>query len=481
MSAICLIPNTSTPENKYYDKKSAGIKPSDLANLISAFANAEGGTIAIGISDKENIIEGINKIGEKKINDLINAPKDFCKPMPAHITELRNVVNCDDEPDRILYIFVEASPDQVIRTNNDSTYLRIGDRTRELKGEDLKNLEYIKNSRHYEEEFSIDAKIDDLDDGLLNIYKEKIEAQDLSNEQVLRARGFLKDINGSERLTNGAILLFAKNILQFNQNCRIRLIKYDGNFEKSGVKMNIIKDISIDLPILKILDKSVEVISAQLRDFTSLNPDTGLFQTVPEYPEFAWVEGITNAVAHRDYSMSGAYIKVSMFDDRLEILSPGKLPNLVTIDNIKDTRYSRNIAISRVLTEFGWVRELNEGVKRIYSDMKEYFLEEPVYSEPDGHVKLVLKNNIVVRRMRQHDRYEEEFSEDVWDSLDALEKAILTYMGSNTKVTRGALEKYTKKSQGTISARLNNLIKLGLIKRSGKKFDPTQVYELNRN
>ena len=67
--------------------------------------------------------------------------------------------------------------------------------------------------------------------------------------------------------------------------------------------------------------------------------------------------------------MTGSYIKVSMFDDRLEILSPGKLPSIVTIDNIRDTRFSRNPRIARVLTEFGWVRELNEGVKRIYEDM----------------------------------------------------------------------------------------------------------------
>ncbi len=82
-----------------------------------------------------------------------------------------------------------------------------------------------------------------------------------------------------------------------------------------------------------------------------------------------------NAVTHREYGMTGSYIKVSMFDDRLEILSPGKLPSIVTIDNIRDTRFSRNPRIARVLTEFGWVRELNEGVKRIYEDMEDFFLK----------------------------------------------------------------------------------------------------------
>ena len=65
------------------------------------------------------------------------------------------------------------------------------------------------------------------------------------------------------------------------------------------------------------------------------------------------------------YAMAGSFIKVSMYDDRLEIKSPGKLPNIVTVENIKHTRYSRNPRISRVMTEYGWVRELNEGVKRM--------------------------------------------------------------------------------------------------------------------
>lgn len=70
------------PENKYFDRKSAKIKPSDLAPLISAFANAEGGTIVIGINDKTLGIEGVLAAGADRLNDFINAAKDYCKPMP---------------------------------------------------------------------------------------------------------------------------------------------------------------------------------------------------------------------------------------------------------------------------------------------------------------------------------------------------------------------------------------------------------------
>lgn len=324
----------------------------------------------------------------------------------------------------------------------------------------------------------MDAAISDLSEELLNEYKQHIDAVNLSTEQILRARGFLKNLNGTEKLTNAAVLLFAENIQQFYPNCRIRFIRYDGNAAQVGTKINITKDVNLEYPILKIIENAKTYIASQLREFTALNQQTGKFQIVPEYPEFAWLEGIVNAVTHREYGMSGSYIKVTMFDDRLEIQSPGKLPTIVTINNIKDTRYSRNPRIARVLTDFGWVRELNEGVKRIYADMEDYFLEDPIYSEPEQSVKLVLKNNIVMRTMRQTDRTQENIGSELWDLLDDLERSILTYMVSRKKVTRLELEGHTERSGRTVANRLNHLIELGIIKRNGSKNDPKQTYEI---
>lgn len=471
---------TTEDEKKYFDRKSAKLKPSDIADLISAFANAEGGTVIIGISDKTKRLEGINCAGEQKINDFVNSPKDCCKPMPKYKEEFIDIINADGQPDRLLLLHIEASSDQIIRTTNDSTFLRIGDRTRELKGEDLRKLEYAKSTRHFEDECNMDALIEDLDDELITKYKKIIGAENISTEQMLRARGFTKVVDGKRYLTNAAVLLFAENITQFYPNCRIRFVRYDGNAEQVGIKINIVKDVNIEYPILKIIDKAKEFMLIQLREFTALNQITGKFQIVPEYPEFAWLEGIVNAVAHREYGMSGSYIKVAMFDDRLEITSPGKLPNIVTVDNIQVTRYSRNPRIARVLTEFGWVRELNEGVKRIFSDMAEFYLEPPIYSEPEYSVKLMLKNNIEMRTMRQTDRAEKALGEDVWTDLDDLERRILAYMAGHKQVKTNELVAYTGKSKRTIGTRLNRLIAYNLIKRNGIKNDPNQTYEIKQ-
>lgn len=467
---------TTEPENKYFDRKSASINPSELARHISAFANADGGVIAIGIEDKSKDITGINVFGEVKINKFLNVPRVHCKPMPSYTEEFIDVINNQGKPDRILLLHINKSTEQIIRTDNDSTWLRIGDSSVEMKGDNLRNLEYAKNSRHYEDELHPDATVDDLDEELLSQYAEHIGAENMPFEEVLRARGFLKKKDGQDHLTNAAVLLFAKNIYQFYPNCRIRFLRYDGVNAGVGTDINIIRDKIIEFPLLKIIDKAKEFIQTQLREFTMLDVQSGKFRVVPEYPEFAWQEGIVNAVTHREYALSGDYIKVSMYDDRLEIESPGKLPNIVTVENIREIRYSRNSRISRVLTEMGWVRELNEGVKRIYRDMENFFLDDPIYTEPEQSVKLTLKNNIVMRSMRQRSYAVKQIGQDIWNQLDTLEQQILTYLTNKGASKRADLAKYTRKSDSTIRMRLNHLMEIGLVAANGAKNDPGRVY-----
>ena len=118
-----------------------------------------------------------------------------------------------------------------------------------------------------------------------------------------------------------------------------------------------------------------------------------------------------------------------MYDDRLEILSPGRLPNTVTLDNMRETRYSRNPRIARNLVEFGWVRELNEGVKRIYTEMQRLLLNGPVFSEPDGtKVQLTLENNINTDKM-----YDNMVNRFRWGGIDKATKEHPLYLDENVR------------------------------------------------
>ena len=219
-----------------------------------------------------------------------------------------------------------------------------------------------------------------------------------------------------------------------------------------------------------------DFVRTQLREFQYL--DDGQFKTLPEYPEFAWFEGIVSAVTHRNYSIFGDYIRIMMFDDRLEIHSPGKLPNIVTVENIKHERFSRNPRIARTLTEFGWVREMNEGVKRIYSEMESYFLHEPKYTELGNKVVLTLENNIVSRHLRVNDKMMKKYDE--FNDLNDDEKAILHIMyNTGEKMTTALAARITNRGRNFASKLLKSLVNKEILEWHGtSKQDRNQYYTL---
>ncbi len=220
-----------------------------------------------------------------------------------------------------------------------------------------------------------------------------------------------------------------------------------------------------------------DFVRTQLREFQYLDND-GQFKTLPEYPEFAWFEGIVNAVTHRNYSIFGDYIRIMMFDDRLEIHSPGKLPNIVTVENIKHERFSRNPRIARTLTEFGWVREMNEGVKRIYSEMESYFLHEPKYTEPGNKVVLTLENNILSRHLRVNDKMMKKYDE--FNDLNDDEKTILHIMyNTGEKMTTALAARITNRGRNFASKLLKSLVNKEILEWHGtSKQDRNQYYTL---
>ncbi len=248
----------------------------------------------------------------------------------------------------------------------------------------------------------------------------------------------------------------------------------------TGSSFNIIKEVTFDDALPSLIIKARDFIRTQLREFQYLDDD-GQFQILLEYPEFAWFEGVVNAVTHRDYSVYGDHIRVLISDDRLEIHSPGKLPNIITVDNIKHERFSRNPRIARTLTEFGWVREMNEGVKRIYSEMESAFLHEPKYSEPGNKVVLTLENNIVSRHLRTRDSLEKQFTD--FGDLNADEQLLVHYMyNSGEKMTTAKAIEITGRSRKFIVKTMKKLQELGMVDwYDANKNDRNQYYTLTKN
>lgn len=462
-------------ENQYFDRKSARKDDKEIAKHISAFANSAGGKLVIGIEDNGEVT-GFKRNGARDVENFERAALTTCTPTPIVRKERIPVVNSSGEDDYVLVLDIEASTSHSIaRESDDEVFLRQNDKSVRLNREQVLALEYDKGQRIFEDELVEDSSLDDVDHEVLDRYKE-ILGTTAPDEQVLRSRRFMRD----GKLTVAGALLFAQDPSAMMPQARVRVLRYDGVKMETGERLNITKERCFCGPLPKVIQGAYELISSMLREFQFLGSD-GKFQTVPEYPEFAWFEGIVNAVTHRDYSFRGDYIRVSMFDDRLEIVSPGALPNIVTLDNMRTTRYSRNPRIARTLVEFGWVRELNEGVKRIYTEMQDSLLNDPVYTEPGGtKVQLTLENNIVARTVRRSKALEDKLSAERLAALDEYELAAVRLAFTNGKVTARELADHigrTRRTAGNVLKEISGPV--GPLEWHGSAVnDPGQYYSL---
>lgn len=462
-------------ENQYFDRKSARKDDREIAKHISAFANAAGGKLVVGIEDNGEVT-GFRRNGARDIENFERAALATCTPTPIVHRERISVVNSSGEDDLVLVLDIEPSTSHsVARMSDGDVFLRQNDKSVKLNREQVIALEFDKGQRIFEDELVKDSSIDDVDHEVLDRYKE-ILGTEVSDEQVLRSRRFMRD----GKLTVAGALLFAQDPSVMMPQARVRILRYDGVKMETGERLNITKERCFCGPLPKVIQGAYELISSMLREFQFLGPD-GKFQTVPEYPEFAWFEGLVNAVTHRDYSFRGDYIRISMFDDRMEIISPGALPNIVTLDNMRTTRYSRNPRIARTLVEFGWVRELNEGVQRIYTEMQNSLLGDPVYSEPGKtKVQLTLENNIVARTVRRSEALEDKMPSEAIASLSEYELAAIRLAFANGKVTARELAAHIGRDRRTANRVLSKLIEDGgLLEWHGSSpTDPRQFYKM---
>lgn len=363
-------------EKQIFDRKSIHIKPADLSDTLCAFANADGGTVAIGISDKHRRIEGVDYYVEQ-LNDLLRTPIDFCNPTIPVTTEMVECINCEGKPDHVLLMHIEASP--LFHSNQaDDAFIRVGDKSKKLNFEDRMALMYAKGVRYYEDEPVADATIEDLDLGFVRDYCKKIGYSKSPEEYLYENKKFITKKDGKEHVSVAAVLLFGKNPQNFFPRAFIRFIRYDGTEAKVGKDMNVVKDVIFEGRILEQVEQAVDFIKIQMKEKTYLGHD-GIFVTEEEYSEFVRTEIVVNAATHRDYGIKGTDIQIKMFDDRLEVDSPGTFAGMVKKENIRYTHFSRNPKIAAFLKDYGYVKEYGEGVDRMCKELESIGLPDPVF------------------------------------------------------------------------------------------------------
>jgi ATP-dependent DNA helicase RecG len=184
-----------------------------------------------------------------------------------------------------------------------------------------------------------------------------------------------------------------------------------------------------------------------------------------EYPLPVVREAIVNAVAHRDYSVRGEGIRVFMFSNRMEVYSPGRLPGHVTLENLKDERYSRNEAIVAILSDMGYIERLGYGIDRMYTTMAEAGLPPPIFEETAAGFKVTLESAGI-------ELVSSTPTQQPWGHLflNERQEAALAYIQANGRITNSDFQALVPDvSPETIRRDLADLVEKNLLLRIGEK------------
>ena len=354
---------------------------SDIAKTLVAFANADGGELFVGIEDN-NTVSGI-PFSDEKINAILTTSENYIMATTPLSIKRKNIIEYNGL--KIVYFSVDKGSKFVHQTSKGECFQRKDRESAPTSADSIRFAREEAFSREYDRQFEDLARVTDLDLGLVShVAQETTKIKTISPEKFLQYVELAEFDGDRLRLRKAALLLFAKKTNKWHPRSRVRILRVNGTEEKSAPDYNVTEVADVDGNIFQLIEQSWEALRPALSE-TRYSED-GLFKTQVIYPEPACREALINAITHRDYSIEGRGIEIRIFTDRLEILSPGKLLSKYTIEDLKELKgahETRNTYLARVLREYGYVRELGEGIRRIFEIMKSNELVEPQLSSPN--------------------------------------------------------------------------------------------------
>jgi len=478
-------------EDRRIERKPCGIHPAELGKYLSMFANTkpDGGVVIVGI-ENDGKITGCRRLSQNQLNSLERTGDTHC---PDAKYDLRRLpVTRDDGASDFLVLFrIYYRRDKVAKTVSDDAYVRSGESKKKLTSDQIRELQLDKGEIDLELEPCTSLRYPEgFDLGIIQQFVDEfrrirgIEAP-RTNEDILNLRR-LGNWDGTFFVPNVACcLLFAKDPSLVVPGCKIRFFRFEGEREGSGGEFNPVKDIWIEGNIPTQISVAETVLKSQLRDFSCLGND-GRFYTAEEYPPMAWYEAIVNACVHRSYGLRNMNIFVKMFDDRLEIESPGGFPGLVTPQNIYDMHHPRNPHLMDAMFYLKFVRCAHEGTRRIRDSMLQSSLPAPEFAEKqvsNALVRVTLRNNIKQRKVWIDSDASAIVGEALSKILTEHERRVINFLAENETINVSQVQRLTRGSWPASKKLLERLATMGIAKHHKREHldrDPQAVYTLNR-
>jgi len=459
MSILELI---SQPESKTLEFKEIMPEPLAIAKTACAFANLGGGTILIGVADKKKTITGIN---EQEIHNqeekIANIVYTMVEPTAAFHITIHNL-----EGKLILKIDVFPGSLKPYHLKNkgeiEGTYIRVGSTNRKADIEIIEELRRQRMNISFDETPVLDASIDDLDTRNIEIYLNKREeVRDIPRAQpdaeFLKRIKAMRQQNGSIHPTVAGILLFSSEPEKYVQGAVIKCARFRGMDMDEFIDQKIITG-----SLFTQIDETIAFFKRNIKRGAKIE---GVYRKEEyEYPETAIREAVVNAVCHRDYSRRGADIKFAIFDDRIEITSPGGLlPQISLSDLGTGVSELRNRIVGRIFNEAGLIEGWGTGIRRIRTEIEEKGLMPPEFRDINSFFKTIIYNEPLQERA----------------AFDQDETLIMAFIREHGKASTKELEKELGKSKATVKRKIRILVDYGYLKWAGKsQKDPSGYYEL---
>lgn len=440
-------------ESHFFDKKSASVSGKGVQKIAVAFANADGGEFLVGIADDSDVPEPIERWqGVANIEALNSHLQVLFSVQPALDIRYEFLKN-DHVNGYVLRVSVEKSS-EVHKTSDQTVYQRYGAQSLPIKDpQKIAQLSFAKGAATFEDQLLKEVPPEQIVEAeelrsFLSEYSPKTDPLDFVISQNL-----LDNRTWEPRVAS--VLLFhpAPSAL-IPRKCAIKITRYETK-EDDPERDHLAEQITIEGPSYNLIRQTIAAIQ-DMMSAVKVWTTKGL-KSLDYPPEAVW-EVVVNAIIHRDYSISDD-IQVLVFDNRIEILSPGRLPGYVTVENILDARYSRNPKIVRTLNRYRDApnKDLGEGLNTAFQKMKEWGLKKPEIFEENNYVKVLLPHA----------------------PLAAPTEAVMAFLNAHDMITnRQARELTGIKSENLVKIEFYKLRDAGLIERVPGLHGPKSAWQL---
>lgn len=423
-------------EGHFFDLKRKEVKPSKLTQTISAFANTDGGDIYVGIGETANDDKSKTRtwngfIDLEEANGHIHTIQEIF-PFEQYL----NVSFLKKTNGYGLVLHIEIHKTKEILSASDSIpYIRRGAQNMPIKDhEDLKKLEFDKGVTSYEQQTLNIPQAFVLES---EVIKDFINQVIPSSEPEIWLRKQLL-IQNNKPTVAGTLLFAEEPQAALPKQSGIKIFRYKTK-EKEGTRQTLAFDpLTIEGHIYSQIGKAVSKTIEMVESIKILS-DNGLEKI--KYPYEAIHEIITNAVLHRDYSKLSD-IKIIIFDNRIEVHSPGKLPGHITVKNILEEQLARNGAMVRLINKFPNPpnKDVGEGLNTAFNVMKKLRLKTPEIVEFENTVKVIIHHEplaspeeLVMSYLMTHPEISNSIARDICgiDSENEMKRVFQKLQSSN--------------------------------------------------